>query len=97
MFATTKAATTYPKAILEVCSCNIQKYPQIKDFINGNYPKNHSNLSTHYVRAQDPVIKLLDSGGNVKKTVSIKKWDKATIEEYLDENMKRSGGRPHRV
>lgn len=49
--------------------------------------KSTQKLSNHYVRALDPVIKLSD--GNVKKTVSIKTWDKKTIEKYLDDNLKK--------
>ncbi|KFB48423.1 selenoprotein [Anopheles sinensis] len=74
----------YPKAVLEVCTCKFGAYPQIQAFIKSDRPAKFPNLSIKYVRGLDPIVKLMDEGGNVKETLSINKWNTDTVQEFFE-------------
>lgn len=42
-----------------------------------------------YVRGSDPVLKLLDDGGNIAEELSILKWNTDSVEEFLSEKLER--------
>lgn len=42
-----------------------------------------------YVRGSDPVLKLLDDGGNIAEELSILKWNTDSVEEFLSEKLDR--------
>uniref|UniRef100_A0A1B0BS91 Selenoprotein F n=1 Tax=Glossina palpalis gambiensis TaxID=67801 RepID=A0A1B0BS91_9MUSC len=79
----------YPMAILEVCTCKFRAYPQIQAFIKSGRPAKFRNLTIRYVRGLDPIIKLLDSNGNVKETLSITKWNTDTVEEFFETHLEK--------
>lgn len=37
----------------------------------------------------DPIVKMLDSDGNVKETLSIKKWNTDTVEEFFETHLEK--------
>ncbi|CAG7836311.1 unnamed protein product [Allacma fusca] len=73
----------YPKAVLEVCWCKFPTMPQIEAFVKGPSSKKFINLETKHVNGQAPIIKMYNDDGQVEQTLSISKWDTATIEEFL--------------
>ncbi|XP_058122073.1 selenoprotein F [Anopheles ziemanni] len=74
----------YPRAVLEVCTCKFGAYPQIQAFIKSDRPAKFPNLTIKYVRGLDPIVKLMDEGGNVKETLSINKWNTDTVQEFFE-------------
>lgn len=78
---------TYPKAILEVCTCKFGAYPQIQAFIKSDRPAMFPNLQIKYVRGLDPIVKLLDKNGSVKETLSITKWNTDTVQEFFETHL----------
>ncbi|XP_015378381.1 PREDICTED: 15 kDa selenoprotein-like, partial [Diuraphis noxia] len=62
-----KSIKVYAKARLEVCTCKFGAYPQIQAFIKSDRPNKYPNLTIRYVRGLDPLIKLMDSNGNVQE------------------------------
>lgn len=40
----------------------------------------------------DPIVKMLDSDGNVKETLSIKKWNTDTVEEFFETHLEKDAG-----
>lgn len=77
----------YPKAVLEVCTCKFQAYPQIQAFIKSDRPAKFPNLTIKYVRGLDPVVKLMDKNGNVVETLSISKWNTDTVQEFFETHL----------
>lgn len=81
------ATKKYSRAVLEVCACKFGYLPQIEAFVKSSRPDQFPNLSIKYLRGADPVIKLVDDGGEVQEELNIKKWDTDTIEEFLREHL----------
>ncbi|XP_037043542.1 selenoprotein F [Bradysia coprophila] len=79
----------YAKAVLEVCTCKFGAYPQIQAFIKSDRPKKFHNLSIKYLRGIDPIVKMMDADGNVKETLSIKKWNTDTVEEFFETHLEK--------
>lgn len=77
----------YPKAVLEVCTCKFNAYPQIKAFCESDRPKKFVNLKIKYARGLDPVIRMYDEAGNVAETLSINKWNTDTVQEYFETHL----------
>lgn len=90
--STSSGNRKYPKAILEVCTCKFGAYPQIQAFIKSDRPSKFPNLQIKYVRGLDPIVKLLDSSGNVKETLSITKWNTDTVFEFFETHLENPGG-----
>ncbi|KAJ6655835.1 hypothetical protein lerEdw1_004699 [Lerista edwardsae] len=49
----------------------------------------HTTENSGYVRGSDPVLKLLDDGGNIAEELSILKWNTDSVEEFLSEKLER--------
>lgn len=58
--------------------------------MKGDYPDEFPSLTVKYVRGADPVIKLLDTEGNMQEELSIQKWDTNTVVEFLREHLEES-------
>lgn len=84
---TTPLSKRYAKAVLEVCTCKFGAYPQIQAFVKSDRPKKFQNLQIKYVRGLDPIVKMMDADGNVKETLSIKKWNTDTVEEFFETHL----------
>jgi len=85
-----KSIKVYAKARLEVCTCKFGAYPQIQAFIKSERPKKYPNLTIRYVRGLDPLIKLMDSNGNVQEVLAIERWDTDTVDEFLSTHLEHS-------
>lgn len=81
------AARKYPKAILEICTCSFQTYPQIQAFLKSERPSKFKNLEIKYLRGLEPQIKLLDIKGNVVETLSIVRWNTDTVQEFFETHL----------
>lgn len=77
----------YAKAILEVCTCKFGAYPQIQAFVKSDRPAKFPNLQIKYVRGLDPIVKMMDSNGQVKETLSITKWNTDTVQEFFETHL----------
>ncbi|KAK6113344.1 Sep15/SelM redox domain family protein [Brugia pahangi] len=75
----------YPRAHIEICECNLGRFPQAEAFVKSNMVKKWGTcVKVHHVRGTLPTIKLLDAQGEVQKTMNIEKWDTDTITEFLN-------------
>jgi len=74
----------YSKAILEICSWKVGRYPQVQAFIRERLSKYHPSLSVLYTRGKDPVLIIYDENDEEVENLSIDKWNTDTISEYLD-------------
>uniref|UniRef100_A0A914AJW0 Selenoprotein F n=1 Tax=Patiria miniata TaxID=46514 RepID=A0A914AJW0_PATMI len=77
----------YPKAILEVCSCKLGRFPQIQAFVKGERAQNFPNLEIKFKRGADPALKFLNEKNQVQETLSIERWNTDTVEEFLQERL----------
>ncbi|XP_015372629.1 PREDICTED: 15 kDa selenoprotein-like [Diuraphis noxia] len=60
-----------------------------KTFIKSDRPNKYPNLTIRYVRGLDPLIKLMDSNGNVQEVLAIERWDTDTVDEFLSTHLER--------
>uniref|UniRef100_A0A0R3S4Z0 Selenoprotein F n=1 Tax=Elaeophora elaphi TaxID=1147741 RepID=A0A0R3S4Z0_9BILA len=75
----------YPLAHIEICECNLGRFPQAEAFVKSNMVKKWGTcVKVHHVRGTLPTIKLLDEQGEVQKIMNIEKWDTDTITEFLN-------------
>jgi hypothetical protein len=79
----------YPYAELKVCSWKLGRYPQVQAFVKSDRPKQFPNLEIKYVRGSDPYIHLLNDQRAVVETLSIEKWNTDSVEEFLNEHLKK--------
>ncbi|KAM3727613.1 Selenoprotein [Dirofilaria immitis] len=75
----------YPLAHIEICECNLGRFPQAEAFVKSNMVKKWGTcVKVRHVRGTLPTIKLLDAQGEVQKIMNIEKWDTDTITEFLN-------------
>ncbi len=79
----------YAKAILEVCSWKLGRYPQVQAFIQSDRVSKYPNLEIKYVRGSDPTLILYDENDEEMDNLGIDKWTTDTVEEYLNQILAR--------
>ena len=77
----------YSRAVLEVCSWKLGRYPQVQAFIQSDRPNKYPNLKVSYVRGKDPTLVLYDENDDEVESLGIDKWTTDTVEEYLNQIM----------
>ncbi|KAI6243793.1 15 kDa selenoprotein [Aphelenchoides fujianensis] len=76
----------YPYAVIEICECNLQRFPQVNAFVKGDLPSQWgSKLKIRHVRGVLPTIVLKNAEGVAQKTLNIERWDTDTIESFLND------------
>ncbi|TKR81177.1 hypothetical protein L596_015097 [Steinernema carpocapsae] len=74
----------YPMAHIEVCECNLARFPQVQAFVKSNMVNQWgSNVKVRHVRGVLPTIVLKNYDGESKK-FNIEKWDTDTITDFLN-------------
>uniref|UniRef100_A0A7I5EBQ8 Selenoprotein F n=1 Tax=Haemonchus contortus TaxID=6289 RepID=A0A7I5EBQ8_HAECO len=77
---------TYPYADIEVCDCNLARFPQAQAFVQENMAAPWGDsVKVRQVRGITPQIVLKDHSGKRIQTYNIEKWDTDTIKEFLTE------------
>lgn len=75
----------YPLAQIEICECNLGRFPQVQAFVKSDMAKQWgSRVKVRHVRGTLPTIKLKDIDGETQQTMNIEKWDTDTITEFLN-------------
>ena len=80
-----KDKKSYSRAVLEVCSWKLGRYPQVQAFIQSDRPSKYRNFKVSYVRGKEPTLVLYDENGQEMENLGIDKWTTDTVEEYLNE------------
>jgi len=76
----------YQYAEIEVCTCNLNRFPQISAFVRGNMKDQWGNrLKVRHVRGVLPTITLKNIEGQTVKSLNIEKWDTDTVTEFLND------------
>ncbi|WKY07652.1 hypothetical protein Q1695_007257 [Nippostrongylus brasiliensis] len=76
----------YPLAYVEVCECNLGRFPQVQAFVRQDMASQWGGrVKIRHVRGVLPQILLKDNSGNTKQTLNIEKWDTDTITAFLNE------------
>ncbi|KJH48026.1 Sep15/SelM redox domain protein [Dictyocaulus viviparus] len=76
----------YPFAHIEVCECNLGRFPQVEAFVRRNMASQWGNrVRIRHVRGVRPQIVLKDNLGITKQTLNIEKWDTDTITDFLNQ------------
>ncbi|EYC15326.1 hypothetical protein Y032_0037g3458 [Ancylostoma ceylanicum] len=76
----------YPMAHIEVCECNLARFPQVQAFVRENMASHWGGkVRVRQVRGVRPQIKLKDDAGITKQTLNIEKWDTDTIKDFLNQ------------
>lgn len=79
-------AIQYKRAVLEVCSWKLGRYPHVSAFIDGKL-KQLANMEVKYKKGAPPVIKLYGDGTKPEETVSIDSWNEETLAQFLEEKL----------
>ena len=58
-------------------------------FVKSDRPKQFPGLRIKYVKGSDPVIRLLNEDRKVMDTLSIEKWNTDSVEEFLNERLRK--------
>ena len=77
----------FAKAVLEVCSWKLGRFPQIQAFAKGDMRHEFANLEVKYKRGADPILHMKDAGGAVKDSLAIDSWNTDSIKEYLSAHL----------
>jgi len=78
-------AKKYPMAHIEVCECNLARFPQIQAFVKSDKVKQWGmHVQVRHVRGVLPTIRLKDEFGETQQTMNIEKWDTDTVTEFLN-------------
>jgi hypothetical protein len=75
----------FARAVLEVCSWKLGRYPQVQAFIKSDLPSKYPNLEIKYTRGSDPTLVLFDELDDEVENLGIDKWTTDTVEEYLNQ------------
>ncbi|KAI1730635.1 sep15/SelM redox domain-containing protein [Ditylenchus destructor] len=76
----------YPFAEMEICECNLHRFPQITAFVRGDMKDQWGNkLRIRHVRGALPTIALKGEDGQTQKSLNVEKWDTDTLTEFLND------------
>ncbi|KAJ1357246.1 hypothetical protein KIN20_015348 [Parelaphostrongylus tenuis] len=76
----------YPLAHIEVCECNLGRFPQVEAFVREDMASQWGGkVRVRHVRGVRPQIILKDANGVTKQTLNIEKWDTDTITDFLNQ------------
>jgi len=79
-----KVEKKYVSAELRICSCQFDRYPHIKTFIDQeNDRQRYPNLNIILVRLEDPIIRLRTEDGVIDE-LPISKWKTENLEEFFN-------------
>ncbi|CAJ0955262.1 unnamed protein product, partial [Mesorhabditis belari] len=74
----------FPLAHVEVCECNLARFPQVQAFVHQNMADQFGDrVKVRHVRGVRPQIVLKDLKGITRQTLNIEKWDTNTIIDFL--------------
>ncbi|VDK42448.1 unnamed protein product [Anisakis simplex] len=75
----------YPVAHIEICECNLARFPQVQAFVKSDMVRQWGNhVKVRHVRGTLPTIKLKDRFGETHQTLNIEKWNTDTIKDFLN-------------
>jgi len=57
--------------------------------VKSDRPQQFPGLTVRYMRGADPVIKLMNERRDVVETLSIEKWNTDSVEEFLNERLRK--------
>jgi len=79
-----KVEKKYVSAELKMCSCQFERYPHIKNFIEQeNEQRRYPTLTINYARLEDPIIQLRTEDGMIDE-LPISKWKTENLEEFFN-------------
>ncbi|GMT23858.1 hypothetical protein PFISCL1PPCAC_15155, partial [Pristionchus fissidentatus] len=76
----------FPMANVEVCECNLARFPQIQAFVRKNMESAwNGKVRVKHVRGVRPQVVLKDSSGNARQALNVEKWDTDTLIDFLNQ------------
>ncbi|CAI4223889.1 unnamed protein product [Auanema sp. JU1783] len=76
----------YPLALIEVCECNLARFPQAQAFVHKDMASAWGGkVRVKHVRGVRPQIVLKDHKGISRQTLNIEKWDTGSITDFLNQ------------
>ncbi|CAI5447986.1 unnamed protein product [Caenorhabditis angaria] len=77
---------TYPVAFLEVCECNLARFPQVQAFVHKDMASQwNGKVKVRHVRGVRPQVVLKDLDGVTKETLSVEQWDTDTLIDFFNQ------------
>ncbi|CAB3406065.1 unnamed protein product [Caenorhabditis bovis] len=76
----------YPFAVLEVCDCNLARFPQIQAFVHKDMASQwYGKVKVKQVRGVRPTVLLKDISGVTKETLNVEQWDTDTLIDFFNQ------------
>ncbi|EFO93570.1 hypothetical protein CRE_02632 [Caenorhabditis remanei] len=76
----------YPIAILEVCECNLARFPQVQAFVHKDMARQFGGkVRVKHVRGVRPQVALKDADFKTMETLSVEKWDTDTLIDFFNQ------------
>ncbi|KAK2165509.1 hypothetical protein LSH36_49g06019 [Paralvinella palmiformis] len=72
---------SYHLSVISIC--------RARAFVKSDRPKQFPGLKIRYVKGSDPFIRLLNEERKVMETLSIEKWNTDSVEEFLNERLRK--------
>lgn len=78
--------TQYKRAVLEVCSWKLGRFPHVSAFIDTKL-KQLPNMEVKYKKGAAPIIKLYGESSKPEETVGIENWNEETLNQFIEEKL----------
>ena len=75
----------HPMAIIKTCSCSLNNFPDLKEFLETDLPEYGDLLSVIYEKNTLPKINMLDQEGKESGQVMLEKLTRKQIRDLLKE------------
>ncbi|CAD6191369.1 unnamed protein product [Caenorhabditis auriculariae] len=76
----------YPVAFLEVCECNLARFPQVQAFVHQDMASAWGGrVKVRHVRGVRPQVLLKDLTGTTRQTLNVEKWDTDTLKDFFNQ------------
>ncbi len=72
-----------PKAVFTICSCSLNKFPEVKDFLENDLPEYGHLLTIKFEKDEDARVSFLDEEGAVQRRILIEAMSRHEIRELL--------------
>ncbi len=82
---TRRAIPKHPRATFKTCSCSLNKFPELKDFLETDLPEFGDLLSVVYEKNASPKMSILDAEGKETGSVMLEKLSRRQIRAMLKE------------
>jgi hypothetical protein len=82
------AVGQYLSGVLQVCTCNLRRYPAVQEFVHTHSARFEPALKVEYVRGLTPTL-VMKAHDGTEETIGVQTWKLDTFEEFFNAKLQK--------